>query len=81
MEFKMHTLKLNINDTIYDKIMWFLYRFDKSEIEIIHEDSVFNSNKDYLNNELNRINSNEVIFITADELNNSIDKVISKYEN
>jgi hypothetical protein len=77
----MHSLKLNISDSIYDKFMWFLHRFDKTEIEIIHVESTFYANKEYLNNELNNIKSNEVEFISMDELNSSIDKVISKYEN
>jgi len=76
----MHTLKLNISDSIYDKLIWLLRRFDKTEIEII-EESLYNSNKEYLNNELDKIQSNKGEFITADELHVSIDKAIAKYEN
>ncbi len=51
----MHTLKLHISDSIYDKVMWLLKKFDKSEIEIISEDAEFAANKMYLHEELNKL--------------------------
>lgn len=77
----MQTLKLNINDNVYDKFMLILQRFDKSEIEIVQEDNLFNLNKNYLNFELNKLNADSSELITVEELNNSMDEIISKYEN
>lgn len=77
----MHTLRLHISDGTYDKLMWFLRRFDKSEIEIIQEDSTFLSTKEYLHKELDKIITNEATFISSEELDNSIEDAISKYEN
>ncbi len=77
----MHTLRLHISDSIYDKLMWFLARFDKSEIEIIQEDSFFAAERDFLHVELQKIDAGEIDFISAEELNISIENAISKYEN
>jgi hypothetical protein len=77
----MHTIRLHISDGTYDKLMWFLRRFDKSEIEIIQDDSTFLSTKEYLHNELDNIITNKATFISSEELDKSIENVISKYEN
>ncbi len=77
----MHTLRLHISDGIYEKLIWFLKRFDKTELEIIQEDNVYTVNKEYLHSELNKIKANAVDFISLEELNVSVEKVISKYEN
>jgi hypothetical protein len=36
----MHTLKLNIQDSVYDKIYYFLSNLPKNEIEIIEDKQV-----------------------------------------
>lgn len=35
----MHTLKLEVNDTVFDKVMLFLNNFSKSEIKLNIEDN------------------------------------------
>ena len=77
----MHTLRLHISDGIYDKLIWFLARFDKSEIEIIQEDSAFVAERDYLHKELQKIDAGEMDFVSADELNAEIENAIARYEN
>lgn len=77
----MHTLRLHISDKVYDKLLWFLNRFDKSEIEIVQENTAFSSNKEYLSNELDKLNSNQATFVSSEDLNNSIDEIISNYEH
>ena len=44
----MHTLILKVNDRIYDKLMWFLSKFSKDEVEIIPETSDFAKDQKYL---------------------------------
>jgi hypothetical protein len=77
----MHILKLNVSEGVYDKLIWFLHRFDKTEVEIIQDEPTFIVNKEYLNNELSRIKSNNAVFVSRDELIKSIDEAISKYEH
>ena len=77
----MHTLRLNISDNIYDKIIWLLNKFDKSEIEVIQEDTIFKKNQEYLCRELNELDSEKTTFVGLDELNDSMDNVIKKYED
>ena len=76
----MHTLKLNISDSIYENLMFLLRRFDASEVEIIQEDYL-QINKEYLTKELDMVRSNQAEYVSSKELNKSIDDVISKYED
>jgi len=77
----MHTLKLHISDTVYEKLLWLLRKLDKTEVEIIHEDSMYNSNKTYLTKELDALIVHESEFISIEELQHSINSTISKYED
>jgi hypothetical protein len=36
----MQTVMLNVSDSVADKLFWLLKHFDKSEVEIIHEDKL-----------------------------------------
>jgi hypothetical protein len=36
----MHTLKLNIQDSVFDKVYYFLSNLPKNEVEIIEEKTV-----------------------------------------
>lgn len=49
----MHTLKLNIQDSVYDKIYYFLSNLPKNEIEII-EDKQIQDDWSYLENEIDK---------------------------
>ena len=77
----MHTLKLNISDTIYDKLIGLLKKFDKSELEIVQDDKVFLANKEYLHNEHAALKNGQAKFVSADELNNSVEKVVRKHDD
>lgn len=46
----IQTIKLKINDGIYNELMGFLNRFSKDEVEIIKENGDFNETKNYLSN-------------------------------
>ncbi|MCD4691933.1 MAG: hypothetical protein K8R79_03370 [Calditrichales bacterium] len=77
----MQTIKLKINDSIYDKIMWFLSKFNKDEIEIISENHEFVSNQNYLQNELNQIETRKAKFYSINEVEDELDEIIAKHEN
>jgi hypothetical protein len=44
----MHTLKLKIDDKVYDKLIWLLGKFTKDEVEIIMDESSFSEKKSIL---------------------------------
>jgi len=77
----MHTLKLNINDLVYDKFIGLLNKFQKDEVEIVSDDIDFQSAKKYLQTELDEINSGKAKFLSEDEFDLSLEKILKKYEN
>ena len=77
----MQTVRLKINDKVYDKVMWLLSKFNRNEIEIIVDDSTYNENQEYLKNELDEINSGKAKFQSIDELESRLDNAIKKHEN
>ncbi|MDI5894718.1 MULTISPECIES: tRNA pseudouridine synthase A [Flavobacterium] len=77
----MQTIKLKINDSIYNELMWFLNRFSKDEVEIIKENEDFTETKNYLERELEDIKSGTATFFTVEEAEIRIEKTIRKYEN
>ena len=77
----MHTLRLNVDDKIFDKLIWFLKKFSKDELEIIVEDVNFQENKRYLDSELKEINDGKGTYLTAEEVDKRLDMIIEKYEN
>lgn len=48
-EFHMHTLKVEVNDTILDKVMFFLNNLPKSEIKLSIEETAQNHKPKKLN--------------------------------
>ena len=74
----MHTIRLKINDNIYDKLLSFLKKFDKSELEIIVDDKEFNGHKEYLENELEDIISGKPVFIGLEDLDDRLEKIIGE---
>ncbi|MFW5721571.1 MAG: tRNA pseudouridine synthase A [Bacteroidota bacterium] len=82
--FVMHSIRLKISDKIYDNVLWWLSRFSKDEVEIIIEDSdeqAFEENKKYLSEELNEILEGSAKFLTEDEAEYRLEKMIKKNEN
>ena len=77
----MQTVRLKINDKVYDKVMWLLSKFNRNEIEIIVDDSTYNENQEYLQNELDEINSGKAKFQSIDEFESRLDNAIKKHEN
>ncbi|MFA9393038.1 MAG: hypothetical protein ACERKD_24735 [Prolixibacteraceae bacterium] len=76
----MHTLKLKINDHVYDKFIRLLGKFTKDEVEIIMDESNFNATKKYLDAELDEIKSGKANFFTVNEAEQRLENLIKKHE-
>jgi hypothetical protein len=77
----MQTIRLRINDRVYDKIIWLLSKFNSDEIEIITENDEFIENQKYLSSELNEIIQGKTVFIDFNEVNERLEKIIVRNEN
>jgi len=77
----MHTLKLKINDQVYDKLIGMLGKFSKDEVEIIMDESNFNETKRYLDTELEEITSGNAKFLTVNEAEQRLENMIRKHED
>ncbi|MBU0488036.1 MAG: tRNA pseudouridine synthase A [Bacteroidetes bacterium] len=76
----MHTLKLRVNDGVYDKLIWLLSKFNKDEVEIIPETSDFAKNQKYLAGELDEILNEQAKFVEMDEAEQRLENIIKKHE-
>ncbi|MBV2246959.1 MAG: hypothetical protein KUL83_07330 [Lentimicrobium sp.] len=72
----MQTVRLRINDKIYDKLIWLLSKFSKDEVEIIPESEDFIRNQKYLAGELNEIVSGKANFIELNEAETRLENPI-----
>ena len=77
----MHTLRLKINDQVYDKLIGFLETFKKDEVEIIMDESNFHETKKYLDTELEEITSGNAKFLTVSEAEERLENLIKKHED
>ncbi|UCN01146.1 hypothetical protein LCX93_04320 [Sulfurimonas sp. SWIR-19] len=75
MNTKMHTLKLNIQDSVFDKIIYFLQNLPKDEVEIV-ENSLLKEDWAYLEAEIDKgINSG----VSEKSHNEIISNIKNKY--
>jgi hypothetical protein len=44
----MHTLRLKVQDSVFDKIMYFLQNLPKNEVEVIEEKAVSKDKSDFI---------------------------------
>ena len=72
----MHTIRLKINDKVYDKFLWLLSKFNKEEIEIVSDNQDFIATQGYLQKELEEIENDSAIFLNQDEFENRLDQII-----
>jgi hypothetical protein len=77
----MHTVKLRVNDIVYDKLISLLSKFNKNEIEIISETSDFKKDQKYLASELYEILNGQANFIQFEEVEKRLENIILKNEN
>lgn len=76
----MHTLRIQVNKSIYKQLMWFLSRFKKDELQIIEEDQEYLSVRQYIQKELTRVEEGSAKYITLDDLEKELQSTINKYE-
>jgi hypothetical protein len=72
----MRTIQLKINDKVYDKFIWLLSKFNKEEIEIISDTSDFTTTQNYLHKELSEIESGKANFISQQDFEDRLNKII-----
>lgn len=72
----MHTIQLKISEKVYDKVIGLLSKFNKEEIEIVSESSDFDSTLNYLHQELNEIETGKAKFISQQEFENRLNKIV-----
>jgi ethanolamine utilization microcompartment shell protein EutL len=77
----MHTIKLKIDDSVYDELIRHLSKFSKSEIEIVMEEPDFTDIKRYLNAELDEINNGKAVFLSLEEAEQRLENRIKKHED
>ncbi len=77
----MQTIQLKISDKIYDKFILFLGKFSSDEVEIVSKNQEFISTKEYLQKELDEIESGKAVFYSQEELEEKLDKTLRNYEN
>lgn len=77
----MLTVRLNINENALDRVMQSLNAFSSDELVVINEDQNYLANQKYLHKELEDINNGKVELVSHEELENSLNEVISKYED
>jgi hypothetical protein len=76
----MPTIRLKVNQKVYDHLMWFLNRFRADELQIIEEDAGFESAQKELTEELAALEKKEVQFINLDQLDQELEATIRKHE-
>lgn len=61
--------------------MWFLEHFKKDEIQVINENAEFLSVRDYMTNELNKLETHQAEFVSPDQLEQDLENTIVRYES
>lgn len=77
----MHSIKLKIDDKIYDNLLWLLSKFNKDELEIVIEDTDFLQQKQYLEAELKEVIEGNATFYSMNEVEERMEKLINKHED
>ena len=77
----MAIVKLNVNEKVLDRVLWLLSQFKKEEVEIIKEDADYFTKEATVAQSYSKLEEPSTEFISLEELNRKIDKVIKKYED
>ena len=77
----MATLKLKVSDKILDKVLWLLEQFKKEDLQVIESEDSFETEKNYVQKELNRLELGESKAYSLKEVDDFLEDSISKYEN
>ena len=76
----MHTLKLKIDDRVYDQFLTLLNKFTTEEVEIVMDEPHSAETKKYLQSELDEINIGEAKFLSVNEAEQQLERLIKKHE-
>jgi hypothetical protein len=76
----MHTIRLRVNDKVYEHLIKILSKFSKEEIQVITEDDTFISIQKYFEKELAQVEDGSAEYIDINELDNQLDDTIRKHE-
>ncbi len=74
----MKSLELKVNKKIYEKLIWLLSQFSSEDLIIVDRKQKV---KDYLDQELEKIDSGNAEFISVKELEVMLEERILKHEN
>jgi len=77
----MMTIRLQVHEAIYDKLMWLLGKFSREEIQIIPEPDNFEKNRQYLASEMEEILSGNAEFVDIKEAENRLRELARDSEN
>ncbi len=77
----METLKIEFQPNLKSKIIELLSIFSKDELKISDENSAFQFEKQKLKLVSDKIDNGTAKFCSFEELDESLEKVISEYEN
>ena len=77
----MHSVKLKIDDKIYDNLLWLLSKFSRDELEIVIEDTNIQEHKLYLEAELKEVMEGNAKFYSMKEVDERLNKIIKKNEH
>ena len=77
----MMTIRLQVHEAIYDKLMWLLGKFSREEIQIIPEPDNFEKNRQYLASEMEEILSGNAEFVDIKEAENRLRELVRESEN
>lgn len=76
----MKTIKLEVNNKIYDKLIQILNQFNSKDLKVI-EDELFEQNKIELQEQYKELSNSNAEYISIDELENMLEETIAKYGN
>jgi hypothetical protein len=77
----MHTVRLKVNDHVYDKLIWLLGKFNKDEVEVIDESNDFLESQKHMSSELNDTRIRKSSSLTLNEVANRLDNILKKRRN
>ena len=77
----MLTIRLQVHEAIYDKLMWLLGKFSREEIQIMPEPDNFEKNRQYLVSEMEEILSGNAEFLDIKESEKRLRELAGEGEN
>ena len=77
----METIKIECNPNVASKILEFLSSFSSNDYKVVTEDPYFEENRKKLHFVDEKITNGTATFCSFEELDASLEEILSKYEN